>query len=114
MIPQNLLPNSSSINETSNKATDKTEEIEISKPFYILQPRFHASETHQFLTDKLYRAIESVYLRFPDYDWYYISDDDAYVNMNNLKNFLRDKKSSEPITFGFEFKVLEMIYKQII
>ena len=100
-----MLPNSSSINETSNKTADKSEEIEISKPFYILQPRFHASETHQFLTDKLYRAIESVYLRFPDYDWYYISDDDAYVNVNNLKIFLKDKNPSNLVTYGFEFKV---------
>ena len=106
MIPQNLLP--------KNRTFNKSEEIEVSKPFYILQPRFHETETHQYLTDKLYRAFESVYQRFPNYDWYYISDDDAYVNMNNLKNFLRDKNSSEPITFGFEFKVLEMIQKQII
>jgi len=62
-------------------------------------------ETHEKLTDKLYRAFESVYKRFPDYDWYYISDDDAYVNMNNLKDFLRDKSSSEPVSYGFEFKV---------
>ena len=99
-----MLPNSS-INETSNKAKDKTEEIEISKPYYILQPRYHVNETHAFLTDKLYRAIESVYLRFPDYDWYYISDDDAYVNVNNLKIFLRDKNPSKLVTYGFEFKV---------
>ena len=91
MLPQNV--------------DSKTEEIEISEPFYILQPRFHTNETHRYLTDKLYRAFESIYRRFPDYDWYYISDDDAYVNVNNLKSFLMDKNSFEPVTYGFEFKV---------
>ena len=101
LIPKNLLPKTTN---STNESNDNVE-IEISKPFYILQPRFHTNETHRYLTDKLYRAFESVYRRFPDYDWYYISDDDAYVNVNNLKNFLKDKNSSEPVTYGFEFKV---------
>ena len=97
MIPKNLLP--------KNYSGSKNDEIEITKPFNILQPRFHVEETHDKLTDKLYRAFESVYKRFPDYDWYYISDDDAYVNMNNLKDFLITKNSSLPVSYGFEFKV---------
>lgn len=80
------------------------DEIEITHPFNLLQPRFHVKETHENLTDKIFRAVESVYKRFPAYDWYYISDDDAYVNVNNLKEFLREKNSTRPVTYGFEFK----------
>ena len=90
----------------ANYSAEKDLEVEIDKPFYILQPRGHTKETHEKLTDKLYHAFESIYKRFPDYDWYYVSDDDAYVNMNNLRAFIADKNSSQPITFGFDFKVV--------
>ena len=92
---------------------DEYEEIEISEPFFILQPEFHEEESHDFLTEKLYRAVASIYRRFPSYDWYYISDDDAYVNVNNLKTFLKDKNSSKPVSYGFEFKVCVEIKFQI-
>lgn len=98
LVPGKYLP--------ANYSHDPDQELEVSEPFYILQPKFHVTETHAKLTDKLYRAFESVYSRYPNYDWYYISDDDAYVNMNNLKSFLSDRNSSDAVTFGFEFKVI--------
>jgi hypothetical protein len=43
---------------------------------------------------------------FHNFDWYYIVDDDAYVNIRNLKEFLKYKHSNESITYGYNFKVL--------
>lgn len=41
-----------------------------------------------------------------DFDWFVKADDDTYLFMDNLKAFLSDKNSSEPVTFGYNFKVI--------
>ena len=42
---------------------------------------------------------------FNDYDWFVKADDDTYLFVDHLKLFLSDKKSSEPVTYGYNFKV---------
>lgn len=80
--------------------------LEISEPFYVLQPKGLYKEIYGKLTDKLYSTLEYIYVFFNTYDWYYIVDDDAYVNMENLVEFLKTKNSSYPVTYGHDFKVL--------
>jgi hypothetical protein len=80
-------------------------EIEVNEPFKILQPKELRTETHSNITHRIFSAFMSVYKRFPDYPWYYLVDDDSYVNVPNLKQFLSDKNSSEPVTYGYEFRV---------
>lgn len=80
----------------------------LGKPFNILQPKSLVEETHEKVTEKIYHAFISIFKRFPNYPWYYLVDDDTYVNMNNMKEFLSDKDPTEPITFGFNFRVCDV------
>ena len=72
----------------------------------MIQPKFMSRESHGNLTLKIYYSLIYIYQNLPKYDWYYIVDDDAYVNINNLKEFLKDKPTNKSITFGYNFKVI--------
>ncbi|CAF0840863.1 unnamed protein product [Didymodactylos carnosus] len=43
---------------------------------------------------------------YSNYDWFLKADDDTYIIVENLKDFLYDQNSSDPITFGYHFKVI--------
>lgn len=96
LLPKELVPSNSS----------KSEVIEVFNKYYMIQPDNYEYENHDNLTHKLYSSIRYIYSKYPNYDWYHIVDDDAYVNLNNFRNFLSTKDSSKPITFGFEFKII--------
>ncbi|CAF0936480.1 unnamed protein product [Brachionus calyciflorus] len=80
------------------------ETVEVFDQFYMIQPKGLSVEDHANLTLKLYYSMVYVYEKFPNFDWYYIVDDDAYVNIGNLKEFLKYKPSNEMITYGYNFK----------
>ncbi|CAF4529780.1 unnamed protein product [Rotaria sp. Silwood1] len=42
---------------------------------------------------------------FNDFNWFVKADDDTYVIVEHLKKFLSEQNSSEPVTFGYNFKV---------
>ncbi|CAF1125383.1 unnamed protein product [Brachionus calyciflorus] len=94
LIPNNLEP------------IKKKDVLEVYDQFYMIQPSFMQAESHGNLTLKMYYSMLYVYRSFPSYDWYYISDDDAYVNIKNLKTFLKDKPKYESITYGYNFKII--------
>lgn len=85
---------------------DNSQIIEVFDQFYMIQPKFLSKESHGNLTLKIYYSMIYIYEKFKKYDWYYIVDDDAYVNMRNLKEFLKDKPTNVSITFGYNFKVI--------
>lgn len=80
-------------------------EFELLTPLKMLQPKAVTQETHANVTMKIYQAFLSIYKRFPDYPWYYLVDDDSYVNVNNLRKFLHTQDSTKPVTYGYDFKV---------
>jgi hypothetical protein len=43
---------------------------------------------------------------YDDADWFMKADDDTYVILENLRYFLRDYKSSDPVYFGHHFKTI--------
>ncbi|CAF3386474.1 unnamed protein product [Rotaria sp. Silwood2] len=43
---------------------------------------------------------------FDDFDWFVKADDDTYLIVENLKKFLSEQNTSEPITFGYNYKVI--------
>jgi glycoprotein-N-acetylgalactosamine 3-beta-galactosyltransferase len=75
-------------------------------PFPILQPAMHQIEVYGKLTDKVYKTIRDLYLRYNDYDWYLKADDDTFIFVDNLKTFLKTKNSSHPVTYGFDFRTI--------
>jgi hypothetical protein len=40
-----------------------------------------------------------------DFDWFVKADDDTYLIVDHLKAFLSEQNCSEPVTFGYNFKV---------
>ncbi len=41
-----------------------------------------------------------------DFEWFIKADDDTYLFVDHLKTFLSEQNSSEPVTFGYNFKVV--------
>lgn len=42
---------------------------------------------------------------FDDFDWFIKADDDTYLFVDHLQIFLSDKNTSDPVTYGYNFKV---------
>jgi len=71
-----------------------------------IAPIRNLSSSYDYLTQKSTSALLYIYENFlNDYDWFFKADDDTYLFVENLKLFLKDKNTSKPITFGYNFKV---------
>ncbi len=71
-----------------------------------IAPIANISSGYGHLTQKSTLAFHYAYEKFyNDYEWFVKADDDTYLFVDNLKSFLKDKNSSEPVTFGYNFKV---------
>jgi glycoprotein-N-acetylgalactosamine 3-beta-galactosyltransferase len=79
---------------------------EFTDPFPILQPAFFEVDIYKKLTDKVFRTLQDVYLRYNDYDWYLKADDDTFIFVDNLRSFLKNKNSTAPVTYGYDFKII--------
>jgi len=71
-----------------------------------IAPIANISSGYGHLTQKTTLAFHYVYENFfNDFDWFVKADDDTYLFVENLKLFLKEQNTSEPITFGYNFKV---------
>jgi hypothetical protein len=71
-----------------------------------IAPIANISSGHRHLTQKTTLAILYFHDNFlQDYDWLVKADDDTYLFVENLKAFLKEQNSSEPITFGYNLIV---------
>jgi glycoprotein-N-acetylgalactosamine 3-beta-galactosyltransferase len=77
---------------------------EYTEPFPILEPAYHDIEIYDHLTDKVYKTFRDVYLRYNDFDWYLKADGNTFIFVDNLKEFLKDKNSTQPVTYGYDMK----------
>ena len=90
------------LNETLNSSVESIDN-EFGLP--LLQPSNLKQDNYDDLTTKVYRTFADVYLNYNNYDWYLKADDDTYFRMENLREFLMDKNSLEPVTYG-NYKLL--------
>lgn len=75
---------------------------------FPLAPIGNITQGYGHLTQKATAAFRFVYERHrDDFDWFVKADDDTYLIVENLRAFLREQNSSEPVTFGYNFKVSE-------
>jgi hypothetical protein len=66
--------------------------------------RLHSGYGH--LTQKSTMAFLYAYQHHIDeFDWFIKADDDTYLIIDNLRAFLNEQNASEPVTFGYNFKV---------
>ncbi|CAF0938788.1 unnamed protein product [Brachionus calyciflorus] len=76
----------------------------------ILDPGIF-NDTYRKLTDKVYKTLVYLVEKDNNYDWYLKADDDTYIFVDNLRKFLNDKNSSEPVTYGFDLnRIVEKGY----
>ena len=80
------------------------ESTEYNEPLPILEPRGRYNDSYDLLTIKMFSTFSDLYNRYDNYDWYLKADDDTYIFMQNLRNFLSNKKPDEPITYGCNLK----------
>jgi glycoprotein-N-acetylgalactosamine 3-beta-galactosyltransferase len=61
---------------------------------------------YKHLTQKTTLAFYYAYENLIDqFDWFVKADDDTYIIVENLRNFLQEHNSSQGITFGYNYKV---------
>jgi glycoprotein-N-acetylgalactosamine 3-beta-galactosyltransferase len=66
---------------------------------------------YEHLTQKSTLAFLFAYENYHnDFDWFIKADDDTYVFVDHLKTFLSGQNSSEPVTFGYNFKVMFVLH----
>lgn len=80
------------------------EDIQLTRSLPIA-PIANLTPGYDHLTQKSTLAFLFAYENQHDTDWFVKADDDTYLIVENLKLFLSKQNSSEPITFGFNFKV---------
>ena len=115
---ENLETKAKAINQTWAPDCDKY--VFIAKPSYFnlnvgieiydenYLPMFHLpnyQESFDKLTDKVYEALKFIYSKYIFYEWYVKADDDTLMLIDNLRSFLKDKKSTSSVTYGL---ILEM------
>ena len=74
--------------------------------FSLLKPTEMIIDQYSKNTDKLYFSFKDIYKNFPDYKWYLRCDDDTFIFMKNLYDFLETKDPYYPVTYGHDFKVI--------
>ncbi len=97
ILPSNVL--------TLNHTQSGKYGIELDYGFDILQPPGLVNDTYAKLTDKVLFTFKYLYNKYNDYDWYLKADDDTFIFVDNLRQFLLDKNSSLPVTYGYDFKM---------
>jgi glycoprotein-N-acetylgalactosamine 3-beta-galactosyltransferase len=93
------------ISDPSSKNLTR-EQMKIAKELPIA-PIKNITSGYDHLTSKSAQAFLFAYEHHVhNFDWFVKADDDTYLIVDHLKAFLREQNSSEPITFGFNFKVI--------
>jgi glycoprotein-N-acetylgalactosamine 3-beta-galactosyltransferase len=99
-FPANLTKN----NEILNFAMSmKNESIELND---LVEPMAFGEDKYKVLTTKVYLTLVHLYRKYNYYDWYLKADDDTFVFVDNLRQFLADKDPAQPITYGYNFKTI--------
>jgi hypothetical protein len=65
-------------------------------------------DSYKKLTDKIYLTLKHLYntTKYNDHDWYLKADDDTFIFVDNLREFVAQKSPRAPQTFGYDFKVI--------
>jgi glycoprotein-N-acetylgalactosamine 3-beta-galactosyltransferase len=99
VIPNEMLPDSQVHSDGA---------IEYHNGYHILQPPKLNSTTDKYdkLTDKSFLTMQYISKTYQEFDWFIKADDDTYILVDNLREFLSTKNASQPVTYGYDFKVI--------
>lgn len=65
-------------------------------------------EGYEYLSSKTFLAFKYVYRNefiYEKFNWFLKTDDDTFIIMENLRDFLKDKNTHLPITYGYNYRV---------
>lgn len=102
-IPDDVKQDNKFLNFAGFNFKNESGAIEINN---ILEPANLEKDEYSNLATKVFLTLKYVYEKYDNYDWYLKADDDTFVFVDNMKQFLADKNPYEPITFGYNFKVI--------
>lgn len=71
----------------------------------IVQPNGlnEATDKYKNLSRKVFLTFKDIYNRYGEFDWYLKADDDTFIMMENLRDFLKDKSKDSPVSYGYRF-----------
>jgi glycoprotein-N-acetylgalactosamine 3-beta-galactosyltransferase len=98
IIPGNLTKQMNFHSKFLNQQTNELDDL--------LQPPGFVNDTYKKLTDKVFLTLKYLSKKYNDFDWYLKADDDTFIFVDNLRDFLADKNPRQPVTYGYDFKVL--------
>jgi len=79
--------------------------ILIEDKFKVLQPPGFESDSYKNLTHKVYLSFKHLYkTEKSPFDWYLKADIDTFVFIDNLREFVKARHISQPVTYGFNYK----------
>ena len=67
----------------------------------VLQPPGLVIDAYENLSDKVFLTFMYIYRKFLNkYDWFLKADDDTFIFVDHLREFLSNKNDSQPVTYG--------------
>lgn len=117
--PEYLLTRAKAVNDTWAPRCDhyffvtecppynaSSEILNFTKQIPILSAQ-NTTPGYNHVTQKTILAFKFAYEQyFNKIDWIVKADDDTYLSVNQLKMFLSDKNTSDPVTYGYNMKVI--------
>ncbi|CAF0755564.1 unnamed protein product [Adineta ricciae] len=117
--PKNFLTRAKAIHDTwgplcdrhffiteNSSESNSVEQINITRELPIA-PITNIIPGYDHLTQKSVSAFLFAYQNYiNDFDWFVKADDDTFIIVENLRAFLSKQNTSEPVTFGYNFKVI--------
>lgn len=97
VIPKNMT-------ELGRGCSTQFECLDLNEIGDVIQPPGFIHDSYYRLTDKIFLAFVYMYEYYGYFDWYLKADDDTFVFVNNLREFLHDKDPSKPVTYGYDLK----------
>lgn len=98
-IPDDVKKNAMNFSDFSYNKNDAFE------VFNMLEPPEFEKDEYGILTDKLFVTLKYIYRKYNYYDWYLKADDDTFIFVENLRNFVSNKNPLLPVTYGYDFKL---------
>ena len=68
----------------------------------VLQPAGLNEERYGKLAEKIFLTYIDLYYGYDEYDWYLKADDDTFIFVDNLKEFLHTKDHTNPVAYGYK------------
>jgi glycoprotein-N-acetylgalactosamine 3-beta-galactosyltransferase len=65
------------------------------------------AENYDLMAEKVFAILEAAYKDYGNlYKWFLLTDDDTFTFVDNMHRFTSKKSFKEPVTYGYNFKVI--------